>query len=538
MKIALTAALALAMLPVGVAAQRSQPPAQSPRLAVASPTLPVTLDPALGTSASGRLLVFASRVEPGAKPLDEVDTSPFAPTGTAIAAREVAAMTAGQPVAMDVDTDAFPSGFSRLPAGTYRFQAVLDRNHDYNYAGRDQGDFVSTVVEAVLPGALPALRLASALPAVTTEQMLARVPEKERGPLRAALAKVQPVDFTSPVLSAFWGRPTAIRGWVALPPGYGKDGMTYPVVYSTGGFGSTLRSAQASAANATVQMVAGRTPPMLMVYLDESSPTGTHEFADSANNGPWGEALTTEFIPWLEGRYLADNRPGSRFLTGHSSGGWATLWLQTRYPKVFGGTWPTAPDPADFHDFTNVDLYAANANAYVRADGTATPLVRADGKVVATFRQFAGLEAVLGAYGGQLASFEWVFSPKGPDGRPVPMFDRATGRIDPAVVAYWRDHYDIAYRIARDWPQLKSDLDGKIHLTVGTADTFYLDGPAHRLQAVLDGLGARSSFTFVPGRTHGNLGTRGNDRMALMRDIAWEMYAVARPGAVRPASTR
>jgi len=518
---------------------RQEGPATAARTAEQAPlAIPVSVGASVGGPLSGRLLVFATMVTPGKKPADAVDTSPFKPTDTAIAGREVTALTPGQVTLVDADTDAFPSAFSRLAPGTYRFQAVLDRNHDYNYAGRSEGDLVSAVTEASLPGALPTLVLDTVVPPTTAEQMLARVPDKDRAGMRDALARTQAVDFVSPLLSDFWGRPIHIRGWVALPPGYGRDAGTFPVVYSTGGFGSSLRSAQGSAANTTVQMASGKQPPMIWVYLDESSATGTHEFADSVNNGPWSSALTTEFIPWLENRYRADARSGSRFLTGHSSGGWATLWLQTRYPKVFGGTWSTSPDPSDFHDFTHIDLYAANANAYVQPDGTATPLVRDDGKVIATFRQFAQLERVLGGYGGQLASFEWVFSPRGPDGRPLPMFDRATGRVDPAVVAYWRDHYDIAYRLQRDWPTLQSDLDGKIHLIVGTADTFYLDGPAHRLKAVLDGLGARSSFTFLPGKTHFTLFARGDDRMALMRDIAWEMYALARPGVVRPAATR
>jgi hypothetical protein len=128
-----------------------------------------------------------------------------------------------------------------------------------------------------------------------------------------------------------------------------------------------------------------------------------------------------------------------------------------------------------------------------------------------------------------MGSFDAVFSPRGPDGRPMPMFDRDTGAVDPAVVAYWRDHYDVAYRITHDWPQLKPDLDGKIHLAVGTADTFYLDGAAHRLQAALDSVGAVSEFHFIPDRTHSDLYVIGDDRRGLEKQIAWAMYAVARP---------
>lgn len=409
---------------------------------------------------------------------------------------------------------------------------MLDRNHDYNYGGRGPGDIVSPVVEALLPGAIPNLVLTTALPERSPEAIFARVPEDQRAAYRAAYDRAVEIDFVSPKLSAFWGRPIHMRGWIALPPDYDPDAPErWPVVYWTHGFGGTLSYARATATRIRLRMEKGEIPPMIWVCLDESSPTGTHEFADSANNGPWGEALTSELIPWLEQQYRMDARPGGRFLTGHSSGGWATLWLQTRYPTIFGGTWSTAPDPSDFHDFTNIALYAPNANAYRRADGSATPLVRIDGRVVATIEQFARLEQVLGPYGGQFASFDWVFSPRGPDGRPVPMFDRETGAVDPDVVAYWREHYDIAHILERDWARIGQHLDGKIHVVVGTADTFYLDGPAHRLQAVLDRLGAHASFTFVPGRTHGDLYQQGDDRDGLIRDIAREMYAVARPGS-------
>jgi S-formylglutathione hydrolase FrmB len=274
---------------------------------------------------------------------------------------------------------------------------------------------------------------------------------------------------------------------------------------------------------------------MIWVFLDHSGATGTNEFADSVNNGPWGKALTEELIPALEREYAMDARSSGRFLTGHSSGGWSTLWLQVRYPKLFGGSWPTSPDPSDFHNFTNIDLYAANANFYRDAKGQPIPLVRDHGKLIATMEQFARAEAVLGPYGGQIASFEWVFSPRGADGRPVPVFDRATGKVDPDVVAYWRDNYDVANIVTRDAAALRRDLDGKVHLTVGTADTFYLDGPAHLLEAAMAKARIKASFTYLPNRTHFDLYERGDDKMALMKDNAWAMYAVARPGVRRPA---
>jgi hypothetical protein len=66
---------------------------------------------------------------------------------------------------------------------------------------------------------------------------------------------------------------------------------------------------------------------------------------------------------------------------------------------------------------------------------------------------------------------------------------------------------------------------------VGTADNFHLDGSVRRLQAVLDGLGARSDFRYLDARTHFDLYAEGDDSTAMLKAIAWEMYAVARPEA-------
>jgi S-formylglutathione hydrolase FrmB len=497
-------------------------------IAAAPPTVvPVQLGVDTPTPLAGRIIVFAEPVKPGDKAPESIDANPFAATPTAVAARDVRSLSKGQVAVVDADTDTVPTPWSQLPPGKYRAQAVLDVNGDYNYAGRGAGDVVSPITEVSLPGSLPPIVLTLVVPSSDTYAA-----QSERGKAMAVfLPKTLPIDFVSTKLSAFWGRPVHMRGWVALPPGYKAGGKaTWPVVYSTQGFGGNLSSARWEAASRTKLMADGKIPPMIWVVLDESSPTGTHEFADSANNGPWGAALTTELIPALEKQYRMDAKASGRFLNGHSSGGWATLWLQTRYPKIFGGTWSTSPDPSDFHDFTGADIYRPNANVYVDASGKPVPLVRMNGKDVANLQDFARLEAVLGPQGGQMASFDWVFSPKGPDGRPMQMFDRRTGAVDPAVAAYWRDNYDIAYRLEHNWPALKRDLDGKIHVIVGTQDTFHLDGAARKLKAVLERLGAKADVRFLPGKTHGNLYEANGDPDALLVQITKEMQAVARPG--------
>lgn len=504
------------------------------------PILQVQVGPKIEGQVSGRLLVFAQPLEAakaGAKDgvIDSVEADPFSGQGQ-VAAREVGTIKAGATVDIDLDGIAAPKLFSQLPPGQYAVQAVLDQNHSYNYNGRGAGDVVSAVTTVTLPlAAGTKLVLDKVEPAYDPFKLPAGAPKEAADRLAAAKPHITLVDFASPALSAFYGRSIAMKGWVLTPPGYeaGKD--HYPTVYYTHGFGGSNDYLVGQATRMYDLMAKGAAPKMIWVYLDESSATGTHEFADSLNNGPWGKALTEELIPDLEKHWRMDAKAGGRFLNGHSSGGWATLWLQTRYPKVFGGTWSTSPDPSDFHDFTGVDLYAPNANVYYKPDGSLRPIARDHDKVLASLKDMVALESVLGEYGGQFGSFDWVFSPRGPDGRPVPMFDRATGAVDPAVVAYWNQHFDIAARLKREWPALKPDLDGKVHLIVGTADTFYLDGAARKLEAVMKGLGARTDFRYLKDKTHGDLYAVGDDRQALMKTIAWEMYAVARPGSKPPA---
>lgn len=525
--------------------------AQAPAPLASHRIFRVTLDSAAPQPVSGRLLLFAipatvAKAQAKDGKVTEVDANPFHPTQTAVAAMEVSDLAPGASVLVDADAIAFPEGFSKLAAGSYDMQAVLDVNHDYNYSGRTAGDVTSDVTEVAFGSGddIPTFRLTEVItgtwqPWTIPPGAPAKVRARLSGSMHAAHQHSHAIDFVSPKLSAFWGRPIHMRGWVLLPPGYnGKAGVRYPTVYFTHGFGGDLASLTYKAAGIWANMADGKTPPMVWVFLDEHTATGTHEFADSVNNGPWGTALTTELIPDLEAHYRMDAKPDGRFLTGHSSGGWATLWLQVRYPKLFGGTWSISPDPSDFHDFTGANLYAPNANVYVKPDGTVNPLVRSKGKVVATYKQFAQLERVLGPYGGQMASFDWVFSPRGADGRPEPMFDRGTGKVNPAVVAYWRDHYDIAHRIEQDWPQLKPDLDGKIHVIVGTADTFYLNQSAELLKAVLQKVGAHAEVQFRPGKTHGDVYGKGKDRDWLGKQIGWAMYHVARPNAKIPAAYR
>ena len=315
-------------------------------------------------------------------------------------------------------------------------------------------------------------------------------------------ANVKLFEQRSELLSSFWGREVRMQAGVVLPPDYRPD-ERLPVCYSIHGFGGAHRSALRAGPELVDAMRAKSYPRMLYVFLNAACPLGHHEFADSVNNGPCGRALTEEFIPALEQAFHAFGGPAGRFLTGHSSGGWSSLWLQISYPRFFAGTWSTAPDPVDFRDFTGVDIYRFE-NAYKDPQGETIQLVRREGKFVSSIEDYVRSELEKHAYGGQFASFDAVFSPRGEDGRPMPLFDRASGKIDPFVAKSW-EKYDIRLVLQKHWAELAPDLRGKLHVYIGTQDTFRLEGAVRLLRDQLKELESDAEILFVEGRVHGTL---------------------------------
>ncbi len=455
---------------------------------------------------SGRLLIFMRKDD--GKPTDGFGPDSSDPNAVWISGTEVANLVPGRPVEVDPDALSFPSAFASAPSGNYQLFALLDRDHSYTYNGPGSGDVYSEVVKASSPFATAELTLYKAVPERKID-----VPKNARI-----------IEFVSPMLSAFWGRPIKMKASVILPPSYEKSNQRYPTIYNVSGYGGTVLNPLRGAAQREKEMVEGKRPEMISVFLEAQVPLGHSVFADSANNGPWNSALVKEFIPYLEKQFRMDAKPSGRFLTGHSSGGWTTLWVMVTNPDFFGGTWSTSPDPVDFRNFTGPDLYS-NSNVYADANGKEYGLVRDKGKDLATFRQYAQQERVLGYYGGQMASFNAVFSPKGDDGQPMKLFDVDTGRIDPNVLKAW-EKYDISRLLRENWKTLGPKLKGKLHIIVGTADTFHLDESVRLLDAELKKLGSDAEITYLEGKTHFDLYQDG-----LMEKIQWSMYKVARPNA-------
>jgi enterochelin esterase-like enzyme len=417
-------------------------------------------------------------------------------------ARDVKDWKPGEILALDADALGFPYSLSKLPKGTYSIQAVMDFNRgDIHFSTAEGNGYSSAVRRELTPSGSGVVKL-------TIDQTYKARAFKET-------ERVKLVDVESKLLTAFYGRPTRMRAGVVLPKSFASTpGRRYPVVYDVPGFGGDHFAAfGAERRNATD--VAG--VEMLYVVLDPNCQTGHHVFADSANNGPRGQALVEELIPHVEKEFRGLNKPSARFVTGHSSGGWSSLWLQVTYPDTFGGCWSTAPDPVDFRDFQRLDLQKPGANLLVDADGKQRPLARMGGRQVLFFKPFSDMEMVMG-HGGQLGSFEAVFSPRGADGQPKQLWDRTTGAIDREVAKSW-ERYDVRLVLERNWKTLGPRLAGKVHVFMGLEDTFYLEGAAVLLKDALKQLGSDAVVELIPGKHHGSLVDK-NLRERMAREMA------------------
>jgi hypothetical protein len=468
-------------------------------------------DAATRQASSGRLFVFLStrqRGEPRRGP-NWFKPDPFF-------ALEVRDWQRGDARELDDAADGFPASLSKLPPGKYRAQAVLDCSLDHHNPGTAPGNLYSDVAVVEYEPAA-----ARTVPLALTQTI------EERSFRESDFVKQ--VRLKSDLLSRFHGREIIEPAAVVLPRSYWNEpDRRYPVIYSIPGFGGDYRDAQV--------MIDGGPPPaegeaeFIRVYLSGDCRWGHHVYANSATNGPRGDAFVREMVPYIDQHYRTVAAPAARFLTGHSSGGWASLWLVVNYPEHFGGAWSTSPDPVDFRDFQQINLYALPpVSMFVDEQGNRRPIARRGDEPVLWFDSFCRMDDVL-ARGGQLRSFEAVFSPRGADGEPSRLWNRTTGRVDPAIAKAW-EAYDIRLILERNWDRLGPLLAGKIHVWTGSLDTFYLEGAVRLLKESLQRLGSDAQITIVSDANHATILTA-----ELMSTIRRQMTARFKAAEARATS--
>jgi hypothetical protein len=330
---------------------------------------------------------------------------------------------------------------------------------------------------------------------------------------------VRHLKIQSQLLTKFWGRPMFLSAVVLVPEGFDEhteahypemvfedhfvDGFDdlrttppdpdlkpkYSERFHLAGYN---RIQQQEAYKTYQQWTSAKFPRYLVIKIQHANPYYDDSYAvNSANLGPYGDAIETELMPAIEKQFRGIGQGWARFLYGGSTGGWESLAVQIFYPTHYNGAFVACPDPVDFHAYTNIDLYEDKNAFYLYGahKEVEQPSMRDYlGHTFITTREINQYELALGDHGRSGEQFDiWqaVYSPEGPDGYPVPIFDKATGEIDHKVAAYWHDHYDLDAILMRDWATLGPELRGKLHLYVGSDDTYFLNNAVYRMEDFL-----------------------------------------------------
>ena len=471
----------------------------------------VTLDPSLPAQPPGRLLVVMA-------PGDQVEPRRLigrtGRTATPTVGVDVPALAPGDRAMLDATAAAFPiDGLADLPAGEYHVQAVLNTNHDIRSPGAPGNLYSEPLQVALEPAQNEPVRLT----------LTRRIPDEQLPPDEEYLRFIK---IRSDLLTQFHGRPIYVRAGVILPPDFDQEPeRRYPLRVHIGSYGSRytrVGSMMRPGSPFRDAWLAADAPRMVLLHLDGAGPNGDPYQVNSANNGPYGDAVTQELIPYVEREFRGIGEPHARVLDGGSTGGWVSLALQIFYPDFFNGAWASCPDGVDFSAFQLVDIYSGDS-AYVDEQGNELPSARnRNGRVRFTMRHEVQMENVLGlgdswtVSGRQWGAWNAVYGPRGQDGRPVPLWDPDTGVIDRSVTRHW-EPYDLRLLLERNWDDLAPKLRGKLNIWVGEMDDYYLNNAVHLLDEFLQtkpSIDAR--IAYGPDRGHCWTGISQNE---MMREI-------------------
>lgn len=439
---------------------------------------------------------------------------------------DVEGMNPGEEKFFDASVLGYPlESLSDLPAGTYTVQALLHKYETFRRAdghtvklpmdrgegqqwNRAPGNLYSTPRKVALdPASGDVIRIA-------LDKVIEPIPDPPE------TKYIKHVRIQSELLTKFWGRPMHLGAHILLPHGFDEHpDARYPLVINHGHFPYDFsgfreqppdpnlkceysarfqldcynRIVQQAAYDFYKEWTSANFPRVLLIEIQHANPYYDDSYAvNSANLGPYGDAIVKELIPHIEKKFRGIGQGWARFLYGGSTGGWEALAVQIFYPDDFNGCYAACPDPIDFRAYTVVDIYK-DTNAYW-AEGPFKKVARPGhrdylGHLSSTLEQMNRMELVLGTKsrsGGQWDIWEAVYSPVGANGYPQRIWDKRTGAIDAKVAAHWRENYDLSHILQRDWNTgLGKKLQGKIHLYVGDMDNYYLNNAVYLTEEFL-----------------------------------------------------
>lgn len=468
----------------------------------------------------GRLILMLSK-DDSKEPRFQISDGP----GTQLAfGMDVENWQPGSKMTFKSDTPGYPlATMSELPAGDYHVQVLL---HKYETFERSDGHTVKLPMDR---GEGQQWNKAPGNLINTPQQLTIQAGQNHELAFEQAIPEITPPEDTewvkhikikSELLSEFWGRDMYLGAHVLLPKGWAEHPeVKYPLAIMHGHFPADFGDWRTEPVDTTMpceysdrfqldcynrivqqeqydfyKMWTGPDfPRVLAIEIQHANPYYDDSYAvNSENLGPYGDAITYELIPYIEEQFRGIGEGWSRFLYGGSTGGWEALAAQVLYPDDYGTCYAACPDPIDFRAFCLTNIYEDKNAYYLDSDYKQTEVPgHRDylGNVQSTLREMNQRELVLGTHsrsGQQWDIWEAVYSPVGADGYPQRIWDKVTGEINPEVAEHWRENFDIAYILKRDWAKLGPKLTGKIHLYCGDMDNYYLNNAVYLAEEILE----------------------------------------------------
>ncbi len=436
-------------------------------------------------------------------------------------------MAAGETATFTQEVFGFPyPSLAEVPPGEYNVQALL---HVYETFNLETGQTVQLPMdngEGQQWNRSPGNRYSKPFKITITEkgvQDIEVVMDQVIPPIEEAKDTewIKHIKIKSEKLSKFWGRDMYLGAHVLLPKGFMEHPEAkYPLMVFHGHFPSDFGGFRTTPPDPNLEPeysarfdVDGYNiiqqqeaydfykrwnepdfPRFLIIEIQHPTPYYDDSYAvNSASQGPYGDAITHELIPYIEEQFRGQGEGWSRFLYGGSTGGWEALAVQVKYPEEYNGCFAACPDPIDFRAYCLTDIYKdKNAYYYESAHKKLEVPAHRDylGQIQSTLKDANHLELVLGdksRSGQQWDIWEATYSPQGADGYPERLWDKRTGDIDAEVANYWKENYDLRHILERDWDKLGDDLKGKIHIYCGDMDNYYLNNAVYLMEDFLEG---------------------------------------------------
>jgi hypothetical protein len=467
----------------------------------------------------GRLLLCLS-TDPSDEPRNQIDDTM---RSQIVFGLNVDGWQPGQPAVVDATAWGYPiRSLKDVPPGQYTVQAVLNKYETFHRSdgktvklhpdqGEGQrwnispGNLISKPMKVtVKPGASISIALTEVIPPIPTP---------------ADTKYIRHIRIQSAALTKFWGRSMFISAIVLVPEGFDEHpNAHFPLIIFHDHFVDNFddfrttppdpnlkpdyserfhlagynRIQQQETYKFYQKWISPGFPRVLIVKIQHANPFYDDSYAvNSANVGPYGDAIENELIPAVEKKFRAIGQGWARFTYGGSTGGWEALAVQVFYPEHYNGAFASCPDPVDFHAYTDIDIYNDKNFYYLEgAHKREAQSAMRDylGHTLITNEEINGYELALGDHGRSGEQYDvWqaVWGPVGADGYPAPIYDKVTGEIDHKVAEYWRQHYDLEAILERNWTKLGPDLAGKIHIYVGSDDTYFLNNAVYLMEDFL-----------------------------------------------------